>query len=598
VVSDGRAAGGTGARRAPPGGRRRRTEKPPSARLQAELAAARKRIAGLEQQAEERERRLADALAQQTATAEVLRVVADAPADLQRALDLLAESAARLLGATSVWLSRIEDGRNRHAAVYPPTTEMTGRGAAFDADSVVGRAQLERRTVHVPDLAEDAAAATYPRTAPAARRLGFRAVLCAPLVRGGEALGALVARRVTPGPFSDQQIALAEAFADQAVIALENARLFRELQDRNQALSEALEQQTATAEILQAISRSPTDVQAVLDAVVVSASRLCESWPVAVLIREGDRLRRRAQANERGGAVQHEAPVPSWTEGLPIVPGWLAGRAVLEGRTLHVPDMGSPEGDAYPVSQEMARAAGWRTMVAIPLLQRGDAVGVLYVVRREARPFSDQEIALLQTFADQAAIAIENARLFTELREQLDQQTATGEVLAAISRAPTDLQRVLDTIADSAARLCGTDRAVIVRVEGDSNRGVAGLTVDDVRPTLESGPAVAQERLRSASRSRTAWSCTPPTWPPCPSRSCRSLAFVHGGCAPCWRCRCSGRAPRSGRSSFLGGRCAPSPTGRSPWSRPSPTRRSSPWRTPGCSRSCGRASGNSRRWAR
>jgi GAF domain-containing protein/DNA-binding response OmpR family regulator len=481
AVSDGREAGGSGARRAAPGGRRRRTEKPPYARLEAELAAARQENAGLKQQVEAQRRRLSDALEQQTATADILRVIASSPTDLQPVLDAVAERAAGLCDARDAQIYRVVGGLRQLAAHYGPgPSGPLGRTESVDRALLSGRAIIERRTIHVHDLAAVFEADDgFPAMASAVLG-GFRTMLCTPLLREGRAVGAILIRRQEVRPFTDQQVALLESFANQAVIALENARLFSELQESNRTLTEALEQQTATAEILQAISRSPTDVQAVLDAVVVSASRLCDSWPVAVLIREGDRLRRRAQVNERGGAVQHQAPVPSWTEGLPIVPGWLAGRAVLEGRTVHVSDMVSPEGDEYPVSQEMARAAGWRAMVAIPLLQRGDAVGVLYVVRLEARPFSDQEIALLQTFADQAVIAIENARLFhelqnrnRELQEALEQQTATGEVLSAISRAPTDLQQVLDTIAESAARLCATDDVVIFRLDQDGLQAAA-----------------------------------------------------------------------------------------------------------------------------
>jgi GAF domain-containing protein/DNA-binding response OmpR family regulator len=451
----------------------------------------------------ERTQQLQEALEQQTATSEVLAAISRAPTDLQQVLDTIADSAARLCGTDRALIFRVEgdtfrtvagiaiDGRRITMEEGPPWSVFP---LARARDYVAGRAIADGVVVHIPDLA--AVPGEFPQPL-VPRALGLRTMLAVPLLRQGAAIGAIRLGRREVRPFTEQQVRLLETFADQAVIAIENARLFAELQDRNRDLTEALEQQTATAEILQAISRSPTDVLAVLDAIVVSAARLCESWPVTVLTREGDRLRRRAQVNERGSDVQHEGAPPAWTEGLPIVPGWLAGRAALEGRTLHMPDIRSPEGDEYPVSQELARGAGWRTMVAVPLLQRGDAVGVLYVVRLEVRAFSDQEIALLQTFADQAVIAIENARLFTELQdrnralaEALEQQTATAEVLRIISQSPTELGPVLEAVARRAGQLCGSEDVAIMRVERGRVRRVAAYGREAGEPDRTTGFSV------------------------------------------------------------------------------------------------------------
>ena len=306
MVSDGRGAGGTGARRAATGGRRRRTDAPPPARPEAELAAAQRETAGLKRQAEDLERRLAAALEQQTATTEVLRAIASNPADLQAVLDAIGDQAVTLCGAEDALIDLVEDAALRpagHRGVIP------AGGMVFDARSgpllpiarltrgrVAWRALLDATTVHVPDILAEPPDA-YPLSRQTAEQAGHRALLATPLLRDGRPVGVITLRRRTPGRFDAQQVSLLETFAHQAVIAIENARLFRELRDSNRALTEqkqhlqeALEQQTATADILRVIASSPTDLQRVLDAIAERASRLCGAVDTVVYRLEGDAL--------------------------------------------------------------------------------------------------------------------------------------------------------------------------------------------------------------------------------------------------------------------------------------------------------------------
>ena len=285
-----------------------------------------------------------------------------------------------------------------------------------------------------------------------AHQLGFHTILATPLLREGEAIGALMIRHTEVRPFTDKQIELLKTFADQAVIAIENVRLFEEIQARNREVTEALEQQTATAEILRVIAGSPTDIQPVLQVVAESAARFCDTYDAVIVLPEGDGLAIKA----------HYGPIPLDMDRaiLPITRDWVTGRAFIDRKTVHVHDLAAA-GEEFPLGQSLATRQGHRTTAATPLMRSGQAIGALVIRRTEVRPFSDKQIELVQTFADQAAIAIENVRLFEEvharnraLTESLEQQTATNDVLSVISSSPTDLQPVFDMIAERSARLC------------------------------------------------------------------------------------------------------------------------------------------------
>ena len=256
------------------------------------------------------------------------------------------------------------------------------------------------------------------------------------MLREGTAIGTLALRRNEARPFTEKQIALLETFANQAVIAIENTRLFKELQERNTELREALEHQTATSEVLGIISRSPTDVQPVLDAIVESAARVCGIDDVVLRLREENNLVPRS----------HFGPIP--TVRVEISMDEPRQRWINEHGTLHIPDV-REQNDFQMVDSTGGR---WRTLLAAPLRQQGELIGVLGARRTEVRPFTPAQIKLLETFADQAVIAIENVRLFQELKEALEQQTATSEILGVIASSPTDIQPVLDTITENAVR--------------------------------------------------------------------------------------------------------------------------------------------------
>ena len=424
---------------------------------------------------------LKEALEQQTATSEILGVIAGSPTDIQPVLDAVAQNAARLCDASDALIRRVDGDVLAPAAHYgqipipgwsetDPTTLSRG--------SVSGRAVIDRQTIHIHDLAAEPVD-EFPVGVALAQRFGYRTVLVTPLMRQDVAIGAIIIRRPEVRPFTDKQINLLKTFADQAVIAVENVRLFKELQDRNAELREALEHQTATSEVLGIISRSPTDVQPVLDAIVESAARVCRIDDVALRLQEGNSLVARAHFGSitiRSDAVSMDHPRVTW---------------IREHGTLHIPDVRS-EGTLPSIGS----VTHYRTFLAAPLFKRGELIGALMGRRTEVHAFTPAQIALLETFADQAVIAIENVRLFQELKESLEQQTATSEILGVIASSPTDIQPVLNTVAANAARLCEAVDAQIRLVEGDGTRLVASFGTlpapefRPLRPTNISGRAI------------------------------------------------------------------------------------------------------------
>ena len=365
---------------------------------------------------------LNEALERQTATAEVLRVIASSPTDLQLVFEAILASAARLCDANVGTVWRVEGEVIRRIAVFPviSPTFVTHLGVERPLERGVlsGRAILDKRTVHTLDVGEEAPRLSAWAVADASR-IGYRTNLAVPLVRDGLPLGTISIARTEVRPFTDQQIALLEVFADQAVIAIENARLFEELEQRNRDLNEALDQRTATAEVLRVIASSPTDRTMVLEAIASAAARLTESDGASVLQVVGERLTPLAQygaTSDAAAALRAFNEARGIPQGQPLASRSFVATAFHTRRTLHVPDVECAVAHDFPDSRQVQGVLGIRSQVVAPLLREGEPLGVLTVHRFVTQPFAEQQVALIESFANQAVIAIENARLFEELQ--------------------------------------------------------------------------------------------------------------------------------------------------------------------------------------
>ena len=348
--------------------------------------------------------------------------------------------------------------------------------------AVMGRTVLDREAVHVADL--QAETEEFPEGSAIARQLGFHTLLCVPLMREGSAIGAIGLRRIEVSPFTDKQIALAKTFADQAVIAIENVRLFTELQEKNKALTaahaqvtEALEQQTATSEILRIISQSPTQVEPVFHALIASAIRLARGDYGGIELLQNDVWYLAASEGLGEGLATFRRIFP-----LSLEQSGLMKDAVTTRTPMHTPNV-FEDPRVGPFARQLASAARYHALIHVPLLGRDVVMGLLTVLKREPGPFAPNEVALLQTFADQAVIAIENTRLFTELQTSnrelttaLDQQTATSEILRAISSSLSDVQPVFNTIVQSGLRLLGGYSASMMLLRDDGRLDLVAYT--------------------------------------------------------------------------------------------------------------------------
>ena len=438
---------------------------------------------------ESRNRDLTEALEQQTATSEILRAISSSPTDVQPVFDIIGESAERLCDAEISVVSRTDGELIRLVALHGVSaegSEYIGRHfpMRLDAETVTARAIRRRAVVHVADALAD----PEYESKDAALAGGYRACLGVPMFREGEVIGAIFVARRQPGLFTDSQVQLLQTFADQAVIAIENVRLFTELERRNRDLTEALEQQTATSDILRVISQSQTDVQPVFDTIVAAALKLCDG-------RLGERIHIRRRVDPARGIRERESGNMSrpCARYYPRPPGrdTAVTRAILTRDVVVIPDV--DEDPEYPIELK-SLGGGFRSILAVPLIREGNPIGGIAVGRFEPGPFPDTQIELLKTFADQAVIAIENVRLFNELEartKELTQSVGELKALGEVGRAvgsTLDLETVLSTIVSRATELAGMDGGAIY--EYDEAR--------EVVPPAHGRPTAGRARRRAA----------------------------------------------------------------------------------------------------
>jgi len=416
---------------------------------------------------------LRESLEQQTATADVLRIISSSPGELEPVFQAILKSATRICEAKFGILQLYDDGAYQIGAMHnvpAAFVEFRQRNPVFrpGPNTVLGRLARTKQVTHIDDMMADHARDQV--RVPFVELSGARTYVTVPMLKDDALIGAITIFRQEVRPFLDKQIVLVQNFAAQAVIAIENTRLLNELRQRTDDLTESLEQQTATADVLGVISSSPGELEPVFNSILLNAIRICGAKFGALFLTEGDAFRHVAQFGAPAELVEARRREPI----IRPLPGSVVSRVAATNQPIQIEDIRKePAYTTDPKRVPILEFGGARTMLSVPMLQDNDLVGQIAIYRQEVRPFTEKQIELVKNFAAQAVIAIENARLLNELRESLEQQTATSEVLQVISSSPGALNPVFEAILDNAVRICRTHFGVLLLFEGGRMRVVA-----------------------------------------------------------------------------------------------------------------------------